>query len=66
MVTIVRIVVHLLEKRLGRKLNDWDWQVGLEDPAEKAAAETRQKLPRAWQARSYDPKIIHDFVWNES
>ena len=55
----------VLEKRLGRKPTDWDWQVCLEEISKKGEFEAQQKILKAQQAQTNDRKIIHDFVWKE-
>ncbi len=55
-----------LEKRLGRKPTDWDWQVYWEEMSKKAEFEAEQKMHRARQARLSDRQTIHDFVWNQN
>lgn len=55
-----------LEKRLGRKLSDWDRQAYLREMGKKAEFEAQQKIRRERQARMNDLKTIHDFVWNGS
>jgi hypothetical protein len=52
-----------LEKRLGRKLTDWDWQTCLRELDKKAEFEAQQKMHRERRARINDLKTIHDFVW---
>lgn len=55
-----------LEKRLGRKLTDWDWLACLRELDKKAEFDTQQKMHRERQARINDLKTIHDFVWNNN
>jgi hypothetical protein len=55
-----------LEKRLGRKVTDQDWQVCLEEVCKKAEFDTQQKMLAAQQARINDQKIIHNFVWRDN
>lgn len=52
-----------LEKKLRRKLTDWDWQYYLREGFRKAEADSRQETDRQRLQRSDDMKIIHDFVW---
>jgi len=54
-----------LEKRLGRKLTDWDWQVYWKEVEKKEGFEADQKMRRERHTRLNDQGIIHDFVWNE-
>jgi len=55
-----------LEKRLGRKLTEWDWKAYLREVDKKAECEAEQRIHRERQARINDLKIIHDFVWKQS
>jgi hypothetical protein len=58
------IMVPELEKRLKRKLTDWDWQYYLREFSRRVEAELRQQIIRQRLQRSDDMNIIHDFVWN--
>ena len=60
------IVEPELEKRLGRKLTDWDCQAYLRELDKKVEFESKQEIHKARQARMNDLKIIHDFVWNNN
>jgi hypothetical protein len=55
-----------LEKKLGRRLTDWDWQAYLRELDKKAEFEAQQKMRRERKTRMNDLKTIHDFVWNDS
>ena len=55
-----------LEKRIGRKLTDWDWQAYLRELDKKAEFEAQQEMRIERQARMNDLKIVHDFVWNNN
>ena len=52
-----------LEKRLKRKLTDWEWSFYLLDSYLKGEAEHQQQIMRQRYQRLVDLKIIHDFVW---
>jgi len=58
------LILSELEKRVGRKLTDWDWRAYGREVKKKAKFETQREMARARQARMNDLKIIHDFVWN--
>jgi len=55
-----------LERRLGRKLTDWDCQAYLRELDKKVEFESQQEIHKARQTRINDLKIIHDFVWKEN
>ena len=55
-----------LEKRIGRKVTDWDWQAYLRELDKKEEFEAQQEMRRERQARMNALKIIHDFVWNNN
>ena len=57
------ILAPELEKGLGRKLTDWDWQYYLREGFRRAKAESRQETVRQRLQRIADMEIIHDFVW---
>ncbi|MFH0896709.1 MAG: hypothetical protein V1850_01500 [Candidatus Bathyarchaeota archaeon] len=59
------IVAPELEKRLGRKLTDLEWEFYLQESYRKAKMEYWQKTVRQWRQWLVDRKIIQDFVWNE-
>ena len=58
------ILAHDIEKQVGRKLTDWEWQYYLQESYRKAETDFRQQTVRQWRQRLVDMKIIHDFVWN--
>lgn len=60
------IVEPELEKRLGRKLTDWEWGYYLKENHRKAEVESRQEIAGRWRQRLADMQIIHDFVWNNN
>ncbi len=53
-----------LEKKLRRKLTDWDWQAYLRETRREAEFVTEEEKRRQRLARMDDLKTIHDFVWN--
>lgn len=57
------ILAPEVEKRLGRKLTDWEWECYLQESYRKAEAESRQQIIRQWRQWLVDRQIIHDFVW---
>ena len=59
------IVAPELEKRLGRKLTDWEWEYYLQESYRKAKSESQLQIIRQWRRRLTDMQIIHDFVWGE-
>jgi len=52
-----------IEKKLGRKLTDWEWQYFLQESNRKAELESRQRIIGQWQQQMADRQVIHDFVW---
>jgi len=59
------ILAPKIEKRLGRKLTDWEWEYYLQESYRKAETDFWQQTVRQWQQRSIDRQIIHDFVWED-
>ncbi len=59
------ILAHDIEKQVGRKLTDWEWQYYLQESYRKAETDFRQQTVRQWRQSLVDRQIIHDFVWNE-
>jgi hypothetical protein len=57
------ILTPELEKKLGRKLTDWDWQYYLHEYCRKVEEYLQQEVVRQRLQRFFDKKIIHDFVW---
>ena len=57
------IIAPELEKRLGRKMTDWEWKYYLQESYWKAKAESRQQVVKQWRQCLVDRQIIHDFVW---
>ncbi len=58
------VVGPKLEKALGRKPTDWDWQVYWEESGKRAEIEASHRIYQEWQAQAHTRKLIHDFVWN--
>ncbi|MFC1909113.1 hypothetical protein ACFLXD_04585 [Chloroflexota bacterium] len=54
-----------IEKKLKRKMNDWDWQYYIRENFRRAEVDSRQEPIRRRQKRLGDMQIIHDFVWRE-
>ena len=59
------IIGPKLEKALGRKPTDWDWQVYWEESGKRAEIEASHKIFQEWQAQVASRRIIHDLVWND-
>jgi hypothetical protein len=57
------ILTYDIEKRLGRKLTDWEWQYFLQESNRKFEADSRQEVTRQLQQQVIDRKTIYDFVW---
>ncbi len=57
------ILAHDIEKQVGRKLTDWEWQYYLQESYRKAETDFRQQIVRQWRQRMIDRQTIHDFVW---
>ncbi|MFC2006216.1 hypothetical protein ACFLVG_04610 [Chloroflexota bacterium] len=55
------ILAPELEKRLKRKLTDWEWSFYLLDSYLKGKAEHQQQIMGKWYQQLVDLKIIHDF-----
>jgi hypothetical protein len=55
-----------LEKKLGRKLTDWEWEYYLHESFRKFISYFRQEKDRQRLQRLDDMKIIYDMVWNEN
>ena len=54
-----------IEKQLGRKLTDWEWQYFLQERNRKSEIDSRQRIVSQWRQSLTDRQIIHDFVWGE-
>jgi hypothetical protein len=59
------ILAPELEKKLRRKLTDWDWWFYLQESYRRAKTESRQQIVKQWWQWLVDMKIIHDFVWEQ-
>jgi hypothetical protein len=57
------ILAHDIEKRLGRKLTDWEWQYFLQESNRKFEADSRQEVIRQLQQQLIDRKTICDYIW---
>ena len=53
-----------VEKKLRRKLTDWEWRYYIIESYRKREAEQRQQIVRQWCQRLADRQIIYSFVWN--
>jgi len=53
-----------IEKQIGRKLTDCEYQCFLQERDRKAEAEARQHLISQWIESLAIRQKIHDFVWN--
>ena len=53
-----------LEKALGRKPTDRDWQVYWEESGKRAEFEAGRKIYQEWQAQAQARRSIHNFVWH--
>jgi hypothetical protein len=62
--TLRRLLAPELEKKLGRKLVDWEWQYYLHEGFRKAEVDLQQEKANRRSQRLADMEIIHDFVWN--
>ena len=60
-----KILAYDIEKRLGRKLTDWEWWYFLQESNRKAELESRQRIISQWRQSLTGRQIIHDFVWEE-
>lgn len=64
--SIARAVIALqLEKRLGRPLTDWDWEVYWLEHANKGRYRAKNPDIDQWLQQLIDWKTIHDFVWEQ-
>ena len=57
------IIAPELEKRLGRKLTDWEWDYYLQESYRKIKVDSLQEIAGQWHQRLADMQTIHDFVW---
>ena len=57
------IIAPELEKRLGRKLTDWEWGYYLQESYRKFKVESRQQVVKQWRQQLVDRQIICHFVW---
>jgi len=58
------IIAPELEKRLGRKLTDWEWEYYLQESYRKANLDSQQTAMQKCRQWLIDRQIIRDFVWN--
>ena len=52
-----------MEKRLGRRLTELDWQVYRQEKADRERRAAWSSFMTRWQRRLIDRQIIRDFVW---
>lgn len=52
-----------LEKKLGRPLTEWDWQIYRQEEAGRDQFNRWNDSLIQYQQRLVDRRIIHDFVW---
>ncbi|GMW04653.1 MAG: hypothetical protein AMXMBFR85_06360 [Dehalococcoides mccartyi] len=52
-----------LEKRLGRKLTDWEWEYYLQESYRKFEVDSQNKAIQKFRQCLNDRQIIRDFVW---
>lgn len=57
------LIAPELEKRLGRKLTDWEWEFYLQESYRKFEVDSQKKAMQKCRQWLVDRKIIHDFVW---
>ncbi len=53
-----------IERQIGRKLTDWEYQCFLQEKNRKREAEARQQVVSQWRESLAVRQKIHDFVWN--
>jgi hypothetical protein len=58
------IIAFDVEKKLGRKLTDWEFRYLLREQKRKAEADARQERVRRLEQEFVDRRVIHDYVWN--
>lgn len=59
------IIAPEVEKKLRRKLTDWEWRYYIVESYRKREAEHHQRTVEQWYQQLVDRQIIHYFVWNE-
>ena len=59
------ILAPELEKKLGRKLTDWDWEYYRHESFRKLIAGLQEEKDRQRLQRLDDMKVIYDMVWKE-
>ncbi len=58
------ILAPELEKKLGRKLTEWDWEYYQHESFRKLITGLQEEKDRQRLQRLDDMKIIYDFVWS--
>ena len=54
-----------IEKRLGRKMTDWEWGYYLEESYRKFKVDSLKEIVGQCHQRLADTQIILNFVWND-
>jgi len=57
------IIAPELEKRLGRKLTEWEWKYYLQESYRKIKLDYQKQTTFQWRQRFTDMQTIHDFAW---
>jgi len=54
-----------IEKKLGRKLTDCEWEYYLQESYRKFKIKSQHEIVSWWRRQLADRQTIHDFVWEE-
>ena len=66
MTSMIRpMIAPEIEKRLGRKMADWEWGYYLEEGCRKFKVDSPQDMVGQGLQRLAVMQIIHDFVWED-
>ena len=60
------IIAPEVEKRLRRRLTEWEWRYYILENYRKREAERHQQMVKQWYQQLAARKVIYDFVWNEN
>ena len=60
------IVAPEVEKRLGRRLTEWELRYYIVESYRKREAEHHQQIVRQWYQILADLRVIHDFAWRKN
>ena len=63
-VITMAVVGPRLEKKLERRLTEWDWQTYGQEKANRERCEAMNGLATCFRQQLIDWQIIHDFVWD--